>query len=145
MTRHRIALALIVPLALADRSASANKAPAGRYTVSNGTVYDTRTKLTWQQASAPGSYTWANAKTYCGGLSLSGSGWRLPTEKELLSIDDLLGPGTIDSTAFVSAVNNYWSSTPVAGSPGNAWGVEYQYGYTFNSPVTQTWGVRCVR
>ena len=65
-------------------------APSGRYTITAGTVYDTKTKLTWQQPGPSATYTWAAAKTYCAGLgsSLGGTGWRLPTIKELQTIVD---------------------------------------------------------
>jgi hypothetical protein len=58
-------------------------APAGRYTIAEGTVYDTKTMLTWQQTIPTRQYYWADAKTYCGSATVSsalgGSGWRLPT------------------------------------------------------------------
>src|ERR1700690_1382575 len=79
-----VAMALAVP-------AGAATAPAGRYTYpATGTVYDTKTKLTWQQTaqSAPRPYAGAAAKTYCAGVgaTLGGTGWRLPTVKELQTI-----------------------------------------------------------
>src|SRR6202142_4217978 len=79
-----VAMALAVP-------AGAGTAPAGRYTYpAAGTVYDTKTKLTWQRTAPSKEYTWADAKTYCAGVgaALSGTGWRLPTMKELLTIVD---------------------------------------------------------
>ena len=59
-----------------------------RYTTAGGTVYDTKTKLTWQQAISSSTYTWADAQTYCAGVSMSlgGTGWRLPTLVELKTI-----------------------------------------------------------
>ena len=97
-------------------------APPGRYTTGSGTVLDTKTKLTWQQVVAPSAMTWAAAKSYCAGLSatLGGSGWRLPTMKELFTLVDTAvssGP-RIDATYFPKATNvSLWSATPVAGSP----------------------------
>ena len=90
MNAHVARFLAVVALATVafTRSADAN-APAGRYTTSSGTVYDTKTKLTWQQAVAPGTYAWAGAKAYCAGLNLGGTGWRLPTIKELQTIESI--------------------------------------------------------
>ena len=128
-------------------SAHAN-APAGRYTTANGTVYDTKTKLTWQQTVASGTYNWAGAKTYCAGLSLNGTGWRLPTIKELQTIvDDSRTNPAIDTTAFPSTPADwFWSSSPLAGSSSYAWDVSFDFGFTGYSDVSYNYGnVRCVR
>src|SRR5664279_4073220 len=83
-------LGSIVIVVLALTSAAGADAPAGRYTVTSGTVYDSKTKLTWQQVVPATGYIWAAAKTYCVGVgaSLGGTGWRLPTRNELLTIVD---------------------------------------------------------
>ena len=148
--RFLAAVAVVVALtASADASA-----PAGRYVVTsggtgNGTVYDTKTKLTWQQTVPSTAYTWANAKTYCAGVgaSLGGTGWRLPTLKELQTIVDYSQSNpSIDSTAFPSTPGNvFWSSSPLAGSSSNAWRVDFGYGYTGNVVVSNPRYVRCVR
>jgi len=147
MNHRRIIVTSSLSLVLLGRAASAS-APPGRYTVSSGTVYDMRTKLTWQQATAPGTYTRPNAVSYCAGLSLQGSSWRLPTFKELLTILDVTvtTPHAIDDTAFPqSQSDNYWSATPVAGSPGDSWVVPFYYSLTYNYPNSSTYYVRCVR
>jgi hypothetical protein len=138
---------------------SANaSAPAGRYVVTsgatdagtgNGTVSDTKTKLTWQQTVPSTKYTWANAKTYCAGVgaSLGGTGWRLPTLKELQTIVDYSqsNPST-DSTAFPSTpAGLFWSSSPLVGSSSSAWGVAFIPGYTNTIDVSYMNYVRCVR
>jgi hypothetical protein len=148
MNAHLARFLAVVALATVafTRSADAN-APAGRYTTSGGTVYDTKTKLTWQQAVAPGTYTWANAKAYCAGLSLNGTGWRLPTIKELQTIvDESQTNPSIDTTAFPSTpAQSFWSSSPLAGSSSNAWLVDFSFGYTNNNDVSSASLVRCVR
>jgi hypothetical protein len=129
-------------------------APGGRYVVTNGgnssgTVYDTKTKLTWQQTISSISYTWADAKTYCAGVgsSLGDTGWRLPTMKELQSLvdySDKAFPTMIDSTAFPGAPSNwFWSASPLAGFPGLAWYVNG--GQTGDQDVSVASHVRCVR
>src|SRR5438128_5669991 len=82
-------------------AASRANAPAGRYTIANGTVYDTKTKLTWQQAIVAPPSSWSDAASYCASLALDGTGWRLPSAKELQTIvDESQRSPAIDPTAF---------------------------------------------
>jgi hypothetical protein len=136
-------------------------APAGRYTIpATGTVYDTKTKLTWQQAFANcgtsctagwgSSIQPGTAQYVCSGLTLNGSGWRLPTVGELQSLVDYSqasgSAGMIDPTFFPGTpAFPFWSSTPQAGSSGNAWAVQFSDGSTEISGTANTWDVRCVR
>jgi hypothetical protein len=131
---------------------AAVKVSGGRYTMTQGTVYDTKTKLTWQQPVPTTTYAWAAAKTYCASTavssSLGGSGWRLPTYKELLTIVDNLqssGP-MIDRNAFPGTPSSdFWSSTTQAGLPSSVWRVDFDYGSTDLGDVPDTGYVRCVR
>jgi hypothetical protein len=151
---HRFLGVLAVIAVGLPTSASAN-APAGQYVVTasgtgNGTVYDTKSKLTWQQTVSSATYSWVAAKTYCAGVgaSLGGTGWRLPTIKELQSIVDLTQTAApfIDPNAFPSTPeNSFWSSSPVAGSPSIAWDVNFNIGYTNYGGVSSSNNVRCVR
>ena len=55
----------------------------------DGTVTDTATGLMWQQATAPGRYTWEEALVYCENLELAEyTDWRLPNRNELQSLVD---------------------------------------------------------
>ncbi len=144
-------LCVVATIAVLPTPADAG-APAGRYVVTNGgtadgTVYDTKTKLTWQQAIPSTTYTWTNAKSYCASLSLGGTGWRLPTCKELQTIvDDSRTNPAIDPNAFPSTPSNwFWSSSPSAGSSSVAWVVDFSYGVTTDGGVSGTGNVRCVR
>ena len=127
-------------------------APAGRYTIADGgnakgTVYDKKTKLTWQQTVPSTTYDWDGAKAYCAqvGATLAGTGWRLPTLKELMSIVDYSRyDPAIDPTAFPSTPSDYfWSSSPLAGSSSSAWLVRFTVGYP--DYVGNAAYVRCVR
>src|SRR5262249_26458361 len=116
-------------------------APTGRYVISGGTVYDTKTLLTWQQTFSSSDMTLANAMTYCV------SPWRLPTMKELVTlVDPSATSPTIDTTAFPGAVQPwFWTSTPAAGSPGIVWTVEFAGGHVDNSGgAASMFRVRCV-
>jgi hypothetical protein len=125
-------------------------APADRYTVANGTVYDSKTKLTWQQAVSSTTYSELDAVTYCAGLGaqLGGSGWRLPTIKELVSIVDYSRSApAIDPTAFPSTPSGrFWSSTTAVGTtPASAWTLEAAGNLTPLPTTGPTNYVRCVR
>ena len=146
------ALAASTLLSIAPALPVAAKAPAGRFTVkadANGDVVeDAHFTRTWQRATAPGTYQWANAKTYCSGLALQGGGWRLPDLRELQSLVDFKEPApTIDKTAFVATASKlYWSSTPYQPSPSSeAWCVSFALGASDYNDITYTNRVRCVR
>ena len=128
-------------------------APAGRYTYpAAGTVLDTKTRLTWQQSIPTSQMSHAASVTYCSGLNLAGTGWRLPTVRELLTLIDYsqTAGGTvpmIDATAFPSTPTYYfWSATLVAGQDGAlAWGVLFTGSGGSSDLVASAHAVRCVR
>lgn len=170
MNRHLQQLTMLGSLALA--SSAAADAPASRYTFPTaGTVYDTRTKLTWQRdlpdvyPNCSGTYaenygtpgqacTWDAANAYCVTLALDGGGWRLPTHAELLTlVDPQNWNPAIDASAFPNTMqtsagvrDRFWTSTPFAQFSGYMWGVEFTYGYSEGYPATGiASGARCVR
>jgi hypothetical protein len=146
----RIIGVMVIMAITLSRSASA-AAPSGHYVVTAGTVYDTKSQLTWQRTAPSTTYTWADAKTYCAGVgaSLGGTGWRLPTTKELVSIIDHSQTTApyIDLSAFPSTPSDYfWSSTPLAGFPSYAWAVVFAGGgFPVNDVISSTYYARCVR
>jgi len=115
------------------------------YTCSDDTCTDNVTGLVWQRAVPSQSYTWDEAKAYCQGLSLGGfsSGWRLPTEIELVMIVDLTVSGpAINRTAFPYTPGGvYWSSSPYVYGGYPAWGVDFSGGGTKLDAASR---VRCV-
>jgi hypothetical protein len=121
-------------------------APSGRYTIANGTVYDTQTKLTWQQETSTSTYPWEEAKTYCSQLSLDGTGWRLPGLGELQTIvDESMNP-SVDPTAFPMTPSEYfWSSAVMVEDTSRAWACFFSNGSTYSFTVTTPHSVRCVR
>jgi hypothetical protein len=122
-----------------------------QYTVSGDglTVVDTSTGLTWQREAPDSAYTWADAQSYCAGLTLDGSGWTLPTLTQLQSIVDttVAAPPTINQTAFPKTVTApFWTSTALAGSfSGSAWEVNFSNGSSYHFAVSVEYQVRCVR
>jgi hypothetical protein len=143
-----VACGSVIAAALLAEPTSHASAPPGHYTVSNGTVVDTMTSLTWQQTVSTSQYTQAQAIAYCVGLSSTGPRWRVPTFRELLTIVDfsVAQPGpTIDTAAFPGTPASYfWTATPYAGASNNAWVVLFSGGFTTNQAASNTNYVRCV-
>jgi hypothetical protein len=135
-----------------------SKGSSNSFTDNNdGTIKDNATGLIWQKcsqgqnndATCSGSATtetWANALTYCSGLTLAGRTWRLPTVNELGSLLDTTKTShpSID-TAFPNTVpNGYWSSTTYAPNTYNAWYVNFNSGNVNFSLKANSYYVRCV-
>jgi len=130
-------------------------APAGHYVVlgsgATATVFDTRSKLTWTRASRLG--TWTEAKTVCAGLgaTMGGTGWRLPTYKELLTLLDLSVASVTGSRDRIDAIfpalgmGGHWSATPYAEDATRAWNVNFYYGDTYPYVITNQNVFKCVR
>ncbi len=146
--RHRISTwqqTALLTLAVLLGAPSRASAPVGRYTITSDTVYDTITKVTWQRFPSLTQYSWADAQTFCGALSLGGAQWRVPTVKELLSLIDYQGTATMfDPVAFPNTPPDaYWSITRAVGN--HVWLVQFADGTVTNASPTGAAHVRCVR
>ncbi len=128
----------------------------------DGTVSDNNTGLEWQQQDDNAVYNWYQASgtydaTYnpdtanvCGSLALGGhADWRLPSEKELMTIVDyaIPYPGPAIATDYFTntKASGYWSSITNAYDPEVAWGVSFDAGFVLYVPKFWTFIVRCVR
>ena len=108
----------------------------------------------WQQDTAPETYTWQEALSYCENLTLaSHNDWRLPNVNELQSLVDYerwYGPA-INTTYFPNTQSSYpsgyWSSTTNAGDPYGAcaWLVGFYYGGVGYDVKSGGYYVRAVR
>ncbi len=131
-------------------STGSGGAPPVRYTFpADGTVYDTRTTLTWQRAVDTKTYKQPGAQSYCAGLALAGSKWRVPTISELLTIVDPTNyRPAIDATAFPGTPRaEFWSSSPSAGERGNMWYLNFSAGYSYATVAnvsSSSFYIRCV-
>ena len=119
--------------------------------IPSGVVRDNITGLYWQQATAPGTYTWQGAIDYCAALSLGGITWRLPSAKDLgslifpyiypdtlLAINPLYFPNTLGD-------NGYWTITPYPVTLSNsAYYVNFDYGAISSEAKSSLNYVRCV-
>ena len=117
-------------------------------------VVDEVTHLMWQRTVNENTYSWDQAIEFCDRLELAGhSDWRLPARIELISLIDFtrsmeLSPPSpaIDPDAFPNTPAQwFWSSSPAAGAPSNAWHVYFYFGYVDFDDVGSSFRVRCVR
>lgn len=140
--------AAVVTVSLASLARA--DAPAGHYTASGGIVTDTRTGLDWQQVMEM-TGTEADAVDYCASLDLGGTGWRLPSMKELETIvDDSRYKPAIDPifSFFGTASSSWrtWSSSPLYGlEQAYGWFVDFTDGSAWYQYLVEKGGIRCVR
>ena len=116
-------------------------------------VTDSTTGLQWQDDDIvkTAERTWQEAIDYCeNDVTLGGhNDWRLPNEKEMLSIRDkshynpAMDTGSSGFQNFSS--DYYWSSTTNAYYTSNAWVVNFNNGRSNYSNKTNNHYVRCVR
>ena len=127
-------------------------APVGRYVLTNTTVHDRRTHLTWHRQASTSRVTWDVAKSGCEGSLADGGRWRLPTLLELETIVDVrAATPSIDVAAFPSTpVEYFWTQTSYAAAADHYWAVSFDTGAavgmtlgTVDAPSLLS--VRCVR
>jgi hypothetical protein len=123
-------------------------APPDRYTInsSQGLVTDVRTGLIWQQTPSAMQYAWADANTYCRGLTIGGmTGFRIPSLKELMTlVDPTRVRPAIDPKVFPSTPLEWFWTASNRYSVGTA-SVSFETGGTGYFAGTNLLRVRCVR
>lgn len=123
-------------------------APPARYMIpGDGTVIDLDTKLVWQRTVDAGSYSWNAAATYCTTTALPGTGWRVPSVRELESIiDSTQQSPPIDGTTFpATPKTGFWTSTIFVDGNSTAMIVNLSDGTVQNEADSVQHAVRCVR
>jgi hypothetical protein len=105
--------------------------PASYDTSTAGVVVDRVTGLAWQRDVGASTYVWADALAAC--AALDGGGWRLPSLLELVStVDFTRAAPAVDPDAFPGTpADSFWTSTPVAGSAGDAWYLNFSTGFSY--------------
>jgi len=115
----------------------------------DGTVTNTDTGLMWQQDTAPSTYNWQEALSYCETLTLaSHNDWRLPNVNELQSIVDYSTYSPSINTTFFpnTLLSSYWSSTAFTDYPDYAWYVDFVSGCVYGCGKSYNYDhVRAVR
>lgn len=113
----------------------------------DGTVTDNATGLVWQQ-DTPSYMPWESALNYCEGLNLADHmDWRLPNNKELISIaDETKYNPAIDTVFFPNTYSShYWASTTIQVTFESAFAVLFENGLNFHAGKGINLPVRCVR
>ena len=123
--------------------------PDSAYTIGTDTVTDNVTGLVWQKEDDDTRLYWDDAWDYCAGndAGLPGTGWRLPSVDELMSIVDYeTHDPAINGTAFPGTnSSDYWSATTSSFESARAWYVDFSSGEVQESYKTYYRYVRCVR
>ena len=119
---------------------------AGNYSRSNNIVTDHDTGLQWQDqpytaaekkaynSTAAGDQTgkaqkWKNAAAVCRNLNLGGSGWRLPTIKELDTLVDTKYRNPATDPIFQNSIGlGHWSGTTYPENTNQAYGIGFLTG-----------------
>lgn len=144
-TRLLILAGFALMLHAADGRAGA---PPSRFVKSTGVVSDVKTGLTWQQPASSATYTLSAAFTYC---KSQGTGWHVPTAKELLTLVDTTIPPSeylvIDTAIFSASQTdkNWWSSSAVSVSGSRAWAFDFESGDLQGQDAATPLYVRCVK
>lgn len=157
-------LALFSPWTLAQTCVAGIQAsnPTSVYVVdsANGTVFDTRTGLMWDRCAlgqsgvscasgTASTFTWKEALNAAPALGTykGYSDWRLPNVKELRSlVEECRVSPSINELAFPNAPGYFfWSGSPYAGGPADAWGVYFGLGFAYLGVRYETPHVRLVR
>lgn len=116
----------------------------------DGTITDLATNLEWQQTPDVQAKTWEDALVYAENLTFaSKSDWRLPSIRELQSInDENYGSPSVNSAYFnlLNTQRKFWSSTTlIAKDATKAWFWDTQFGITTYDLKTNANYVLCVR
>ncbi len=128
-----------------------NSSKNQRFTVNgNGTVSDNNTGLMWiQDPSVPGvagAMNWSEALSTCESLTFAGfADWRLPNLNEVSSLIDYSRSAPAIDPVFLNTSSWAWTSTPVAGVPGQSWYVSFDVGIVFYAKRGLTGYIRPVR
>lgn len=119
------------------------------WAVSTNEALDLQTGLVWQRAPGPSVVTFSGALVYCQGLEIGGKrGFRVPTQRELISItDESATSGGVDTRVFSTGPTFRYSTTTASiTQPGEQMAVDVGYGgSTFHLLPDALGGVRCVR
>jgi hypothetical protein len=150
-THLAAAAAILLAAQLGALPSSRADAPGGRYTFpTTSTVLDTKTGLVWQRKVAATATSQATGASTCfnNPMALAGTGWRLPTAKELLTLLDFSRSNGLDSAAFPAEPSGaYWSATKANAAGDLAWIVNFPPSNSTNesAQASEAHLVRCVR
>jgi len=116
--------------------------------IDSNTIKDEVTFLTWQKEGSTDKKSWGDAGLYCYSLVIGSIGdWRLPTFRELLSLQNTANYNpAISTTSFPGAKSDfYWSSTTYKASTTEAYIVSFADGSSDINDKALSHYVRCVK
>ena len=147
LVRH-LAIVLGLGVGLAPTVVHA-KAKPGRFAVYVGgkLVIDRSNGLVWARAQGDKALSQADATKACkdNAAGLAGTGWRLPSRAELLSlVDSAAHDPAIDAAFAGTAPEVFWSASAVA-KAAMFWAVDFKLGTTVQAKPETLARVRCVR
>ena len=157
ITPTRILAVALGGLLASTTLAHATSAPSGRYAISGPagaqTVTDTKTKLTWERSfDLLSTHNDAQARCASLGATLGGSGWRLPTYKELLTLVSYVGSVQFSTVPFIdldafptTPLAAFWASTRNFNSPDVWFLVNFESGQEGGADGGFRAASRCVR
>jgi hypothetical protein len=131
-----------------SKKASSKQVSLVRYSLADdsATVTDHKTGLVWEMAVNGGVRTWAAAEQYCADLVLGGkSDWRLPSIDELETIVDYSRTEPAIDPLFQCRSDYYWSDSTFGDNLASAWGVSFDFGFSYAYTRGTALYVRCVR
>ncbi len=115
----------------------------------NQVVFDTASKLMWQDNNDVIYYTysWENALSYCENLTFAGaSDWRVPNINELYTLVDFNKSSPAINPKFINTKNDkYWASTTSKYNFNSSWYVQFTNGTSAYQLKTSNTLTRCVR
>jgi len=114
----------------------------------DGTVTDNKARLVWQKADDDQRRNWSDAVKYAKSLSLAGrSDWRLPSDKELVSLWNNAGSSDEARKTYFPSMKpkGHWSSTTNPRGSDEAYVIVFDRGGVFSDMKTEDYYVRCVR
>ena len=118
--------------------------PASYTPIADGTIKDNVTSLVWEgTVNANAQYKQGEAIDHCTG---KGSGWRLPTRLELVSLVDFTKQGPTIASDFVGTpAQRYWTSSIFACDPSSAYYVGFDSGSVHPVTPDNPYWLRCVK
>jgi hypothetical protein len=105
-------------------------ASGDHYTITNGTVHDNWTGLTWIQSLSGSSMLPSTVSSYCASQTLDGGGWRAPSVNEVETLfGDYSSPDTVqmDPTAFPAGADIKIGTVDTFPSEGDGGAVQWMY------------------
>lgn len=122
----------------------------------DGTVVDNTTGITWQKCNMgqegkncetgnSESTQWEKAIEYCNNLNLAKRKWRLPLQKELLTLVEYgINNPAFAIAGFLNTDFSYWSANTYAGDTNKAWRINFSDGDSGSNFKQNSYYVRCV-